>query len=211
MLITSAANFRNSTLYSSFSGPFWFFGLMVQVYLFFPLLYRIVKKLNIYVLLGIVFLLISILYYFDRKYDFSLFGNIIGHLPEIILGIYFAQKGITKPNVIVFLGSIFVFVISQFYGTVFPFSFLAITIILLYLITLVKPYVNDYFTRTLMYVGEISMILFVVNGPMRHLSFFRLENSELRAERVFLYLLILFFITYFLHRLYVYLTIRFRI
>ncbi len=211
MLVTSFANFTNSTLYKSFSGPFWYFGLMVQLYLIFPLLFRLVKKINIYIILGSVLILISALYLIDRKNDFSVFGNVIGHLPEVFLGIYFAQKGIIKPNMILFFGSIGVFAISQFYGTVFPFSFLAITIVLLYIISSLIPAMNNYFKRTLIYIGEISMILFIVNGPMRGLSFFSKIGTELRAERVFLYLIILFALCHFLHRIFIYLFAKLKV
>ena len=202
MLVTSATNVRNSTLYSSFSGPFWFFGLMVQLYLVFPFLFRLVRKVNIYLLLAITLFIISALYFVDRKTDFSVFGTVVGHLPESILGIYFAQKGITKPNIFFFIGSVALFIGSQIYGTLFPFSFLAITLILLYVIGFLKPFINDFFTKCLIYIGEISMILFVVNGPFRFLPFFQDLKPELRAERVFLYLILLFILSHILYIVY---------
>lgn len=211
MLVTSVGNFRNSTLYNNFSGPFWFFGLMVQLYLIFPLVYKLVKKINIYLIFSVFFIMISILYYVDRKYDFSIMGTVFGHLPEVLLGIYFAQKGLTKPNVLLFISCIFLFVASQFYGTLFPFSFLTITIILLYLVETLKPFINNFFPKTLIYIGEISMILFVVNGPLRLVPFFNLTNFELRAERVFLFLIVLFILSHFLYKVYCYISVKLQI
>ena len=211
LLVTSFGNFKNSTLYNNFSGPFWYFGLMVQLYLLFPAIYGIVKKVNIYLLLGIVYFAITGLYFYDRISDFSVMGTVFGHLPEVILGVYFAQKGFTKPNLFLFLGSIVVFIVSQFYGSLFPLSFLAITIILLYIISTLLQVMNGYYKQTLLYIGEISMILFVVNGPMRLLPFFSIENTELRAERIFLYLIILFVISHILYNIYAFLVKKLKV
>lgn len=211
-LITSVATFKYSTLYSNFSGPFWFFGLMVQVYVLFPLLFKLVKAFNIYQLLGICYCLIIVLYLFiSRKTDFSLFGTAIGHLPEIIAGIYFAQKSITRPNNLAFITAIAIFILSQIYGSLFPFSFLSITIIMLYMIDFLRQKMNRFFYEILLYTGSISMILFVVNGSFRTFPFFANSISEVRQERIFLYLLLLFFVCHFLHTFYVYITKRLKI
>ena len=211
MIASSFANFNNKTLYSSFSGPFWYFGLMLQLYLIFPLLFKMVQRINFLYVLVAVYVVIMGLYFVDRRSSFSLFGTVFGHLPEVLLGIYFAQKGITRPRFIWFLFGIIVFAISQYMGTVFPFSFLAITVILLFLFGSLGKIINDYFGRTLIYIGEISMILFVVNGPMRHLPFFNKIGAELRAERIFLYLIVLFVLCHFLHKFYDYLSIKLKV
>jgi len=205
LLATSVSNFSDTYLYKMISGPFWFFGLMVQLYIAFPVLYKIVKKYNIYLIYATTFLLIYLLYYLDRHSEFNLFGTVFGHLPEIFLGIYFSQNQKTKPSLLLFIISIFIFAASQFYWFVFPFGFAAITIIFLYLIESLKPCLNAFWTQVLLYIGKISMILFVVNGVFREFSLFSIKDMQLRGERVFLFLLLLFIFCHFAYKVYNYL------
>ena len=205
LLGTSVSNFSHTYLYKMISGPFWFFGLMVQLYIVFPMLFKIVKKYNIYLVFSIAFLLIYLLYYFDLNTEFSLFGNIIGHLPEVLLGIFFALNGKIKPTFSLFAISIFTFALSQFYGIIFPLSFVSITIILLFLIQNLKLYCSDFWKNAIVYVGEISMILFIVNGIFRVLSPFSIQDMQLRGERIFVYLILLFIVCHFVFKIYNYL------
>jgi len=211
LLGTSVSGFSDTYVYKMISGPFWFFGLMVQLYIAFPVLYKIVKKFNIYSIYAATFILISLLYYVDIHTEFNLFGNIFGHLPEIFLGIFFALNKKTKPSFLLFVISIFVYVLSQFYGFVFPFGFIAITLIFLFLIETLKPYLNSFWTNILLYIGKISMILFVVNGVFREFSLFSIKDMQLRGERIFLYLLLLFIVCHFVYKLYDYFYKKLRI
>jgi hypothetical protein len=207
-LMTSYSNFSffSNTLYKYFSGPFWFFGLMVQLYIVFPFVYKHIKKWNIYFVFSVVYIFIWLAHVFiSRKTGFTLFGTVFGHLPEVILGIYFANKNITKPNWKIFILAIPLFILSQKFGSAFPFSFLSITIIILFIVESLKKYVNDFFTKFIIYTGQISMILFVVNGPFRMFPFFSNTIHEIRDERIFLYLLILFPISHLLFKLYTFL------
>ncbi len=213
MLTTSASNFSSHYLYRMFTGPFWFFGLMVQLYIIFPILFKIVKKQNIYAVFSVSFIAIYLLYYLvDLQSDFALFGTVFGHLPELILGIYLAQQKITRPKLWVFVVGCIVFAGSQIYEFLFPLSFLAVTIVMIYLFDVLRKYLNSFFTGIILYIGKISMVLFVVNGTFRMFPIFaRLEDGSLRGERIFLYLLLLFICTHFLYLLYSFLTKKFKI
>lgn len=211
MLATSISNFRHSTLYAMFVGPFWFFGLMVQLYIIFPLLFFITKKYKLqFVFIGAL-LGIYALYYIDITTDFSLFGTIFGHLLEVILGITLALKGIKNTNTITFIICFIGFCLSQYFLELFPISFVCITVIMLYVINLFKPYFSKNLTQILSYCGEISMILFIVNGFFRNLEIFRIKDVVLRGERIFLYLILLFFVCHFVHKFYSYLIKKFKI
>jgi|SRR5690554_1411365 len=97
-----------------------------------------------------------------------------------------------------------------FIVVLFPLSFLAATILLVVLITQLKKITNDYFEITILYIGEISMILFVVNGPFRSYPLFDVDAS-LKFERMFLYMLLLFILCHVLYLLYSFLAKRLRI
>lgn len=208
LLATSLGNFRNSTLYGSISGPFWFFGLIVQLYVIFPFVFKLAKKYNFLTILGISYLLIYPLYYIDVKTDFSVFGIIIGHLPEVLLGVYLAQNKIIIPKFF-FIISLLIFLLSQKIVVLFPFSFISVIIMLLTLISWIRPYINSYFNGIFSYFGKISMILFITNGPLRSLPIFSQVSTELRAERIFLFLFILIILSHFLFLLYSNITKRF--
>jgi hypothetical protein len=113
-------------------------------------------------------------------------------------------------NFLTLLGALILFIASQMTEFLFPFSFLAMTILLLPLISGLQNISNDYFKRTIRYVGQISMILFIVNGPFRSLSWFDV-NPDLKFERIFLYLFILIIVSHLLYLLYKYLGERLRI
>ena len=211
LLSTSISNLRHSTLYAMFTGPFWFFGLMVQLYIIFPLLFKIVKKYNNYLVFFCSFLLIYTLYYFDLTTTFSLFGTIIGHLPEVLLGISLAINEKTKPSLLLFISCLILFVISQITTYIFPLSFLSMTIILIYTIEFIKKYLNSFWIEVLKYFGAISMSLFVVNGFFRLHPLFKIEDHSLRGERIFLYLVLLFIVTHYIHKIYIFISSKLRI
>ncbi|MNK18127.1 Acyltransferase family protein [compost metagenome] len=214
-LSTTYSSFFDKHLYAMFTGPFWFFALMIQIYIAFPFLYRIVKKLDsikFILLLLLIFGFMGIGQYFTSKSTLSLFGNIFGHFPEVLLGIFMAQNSIKKFSAPVFLISLIVFVGSQFSEFVFPFSFLAMTILLINLIQYLQKFTNKFFTEVVLYTGKISMILFIINGFFRSHPFFNLKDEPiLRGERILIYLLILFAVCHFLYLIYDWLTNKLRI
>ncbi len=212
MLSTSVSNFSSSYLYKMFTGPFWFFGLMIQLYIIFPFIFKIVKKQNIYFVFTASFIAIYLLYYLvDLQSDFALFGTIFGHLPEVILGIYFALQKITRPKLSILITSCIVFAGSQIYQFLFPLSFLSITIVMIYLFDILRKSLNPFLSEIMLYIGKISMVLFVVNGTFRMFPMFANIESTLRGERIFLYLLLLFICTHFLYKLYDFLTKKLKV
>lgn len=211
LLSTSFSNFSKYYLYKMFVGPFWFFGLMIQLYIVFPLLLNLVKKYNILVVYAITFALIYLLYYIDLTSNFSLFGTILGHMPEVLLGIYFATNSSKKITFYTFIISLTIFILSQLSIYFFPLGFVSVTLIIVYLIEFIKKYLSQFWISVLIYFGEISMILFIVNGFFRLLPLFNINDMLLRAERIFLYLLLLFITSHLIYKLYNYLILKLKI
>lgn len=211
LLATSASNFTHESLYKMLSGPFWFFGLMVQLYFIFPVLFKIVKFLPLYQSILLTICMVYLFYFLDIYSGFSVFGTIIGHLPEVLLGIYFAQNKLQKTSLFAFILSCITFIFSQWYWFLFPLSFLSITVILLYLFAIIKPYLSMFWINVISYVGNISMILFIINGIFRSNPLFDIKDSVLRGERIFLFLFLLFFVSHFIHQLYIFLVKKLKI
>lgn len=67
------------------------------------------------------------------------------------------------------------------------------------------------FKNVILYVGQISMILFIVNGPLRFFEFFRVEDPMNRALRIFLFIPLLFGLSHLLFMVYSFLTKKLKI
>jgi|APEBP8051072266_1049373.scaffolds.fasta_scaffold00210_25 Acyltransferase family. len=214
LLASTISNFTNVYLFKIFSGPYWFFGLIIQLYLLFPIFYKFLKRFNmksLWIPFLLVYLLIMPLHYFTAQNTFSLFGNVFGHLPEVFLGIAMAQKQFKSfSKGVVFLSAL-IFAGSQFFEFLFPFSFLCVTILLIQGISWLEENSNSFLKKFVLYTGTISMILFIVNGPLRSHPLFSIENQELRFVRILIFLPILFVLSHLLFKIYSFLTAKLKI
>ena len=155
------------------NGPWWFFGLIIQLYIFFPLLYKFISKYGFK-----AFALISIASYLFVYYalnNWHLTGGLtvmqhcIAHFPEFCLGIYLSKKENISVSIWAFLIALTIFVLGNFYEAFFPLTFLSVTYILIYLFVKViswdpKP---TMIRRVMIYIGSISMMIFVIHGMFR--------------------------------------------
>lgn len=211
LLGTTLSSFFKNSLYAMFSGPFWFFALILQVYIFFPFIYKMLIKASVKKLVAIVlvvYVLIFTLYLIGENQEinilgkntyFVVFGNLIGHLPEVFLGILLARfqhKGFSIW--LIFLAFV-VFIGSQLSEYLFPFSFLAISILLIEFIRLLQRIPSKKFEKIILYFGTVSMMLFIVNGPLRYLPLFDVEPLT-KFWRLPLFLLILLPLNHILYK-----------
>ncbi|MDR1809823.1 MAG: acyltransferase family protein [Prevotella sp.] len=167
-------------------GPWWFFGLIIQLYLLFPLLFTVLKRysekgffglgiisyLLIYAASGIILLLTNLpppLFTFVNKHTPAVFSIFIGHTPEFLLGMalaMFPSLKITKP---VLLVSLAVFILANVCASVFPLGFLSATILLLTLFRLIYIRFPQWFLSGFSFLGKISMCIFLFNAPVRNI------------------------------------------
>ncbi|MFN3020025.1 hypothetical protein ACK1KB_03425 [Chryseobacterium sp. TY3] len=98
---------------------------------------------------------------------------------------------------IVFAAGI-VFVLSQFFEIIFPLSFLAISILLIQAFNWLEKASPTLLKKIIIFTGEISMILFVVNGRFRFLPIF----SDFSMSQFMYYIPLLFGLSYILFLLY---------
>lgn len=203
---TGIANLREAW-YLSFSGPFWYFGLAVQLYLIFPLVYRFVQAQQLWmsILLAIVVLIADILLLpFATTAGIPLLANFPGHLPEFVLGILLASGKLQfRFGWLSFLFSAVVLAASQFSVYLFPLSFIAATTGILSLFELLKGTLKFRPLEVLLrFSGMISMSLFIVNGVFRELKWFRDADNNLIAQRILIYLPLLFAFSFAVHTLF---------
>lgn len=156
----------------SVNGPWWFYGLIVQLYILFPLLNRLYLKYGTKGLLVPVVLGYLLLFFVNPlvvKGDVNLMGSFPGHLAEFSLGIWLAHN----PAIVVrWWYYVIAFVVFSL-GNVFPeawlFSFLAVAFLLVGLSRRISGSGSQgsLFVRFLIYIGELSMYLFAVHGFLR--------------------------------------------
>lgn len=187
--------------YLSFSGPFWYFALAVQLYLIFPLLYRFVlnRKPVYSILLGMLVVLANTcLYPVARAAGMPLFANFPGHLPEFLLGILLASGKLKyRFGLLSLLPALALLIAAQFSVYLFPFSAIAATVAALSLFELLKGHIKIKSLAVLLrFTGTISMSLFIVNGVFRELKWFRDSDNNLVDQRIFIYLPLLFIFSF---------------
>ncbi len=164
------------------NGPWWFYSMIVQLYAVFPIIVWLYKKFKEKALFIIVILSYAILILFNDnfvKLDVTLYYQFIGHLPEFILGVFFATRKTIKLNIFIVAGAFILFIFGNIYKLPWYFSHLSITIILFFIVNyfLTKINKNKQTYKGIIFYGEISMYLFAVHGFLRG-PFVSLANEK---------------------------------
>ncbi|MFA7600377.1 MAG: acyltransferase [Bacteroidales bacterium] len=157
----------------SLNGPWWFFGLIFQLYLLFPLLFKLIKKYSwkafILVLILSYGLIYISLFVYQPNNSVTFMQNAPGHLPEFALGVFFALNKDKKINPLFIIAALVLFVSGNFFEVCFPFTFLSLTFLLICLFYFLYPYLqrSKLCYHSFIYFGEISMLLFAVHAFFR--------------------------------------------
>lgn len=154
-------------------GPWWFFGLIFQLYLIFPFLNKYIKRYQWKALVVICIVSYSWIYisqnYFKILWSIPLMQNSPGHIMEFCFGIWFAQNKGKTLHWIWLPISIAFFVLGNLFLPFYPSLCIAATIIFTFLFSYIKslcnkiPYTESFFS----YLGNISMLLFVTHSLFR--------------------------------------------
>jgi peptidoglycan/LPS O-acetylase OafA/YrhL len=204
--VTTYKSFFKNLIYE-YMGPYWYFSIAIQIYLLHPFFMSMFQSKNrgrakLYVIFIITsYCLIVPLYFCLKPTNISLFSNIIGHLPTLFLGIYLGVNSV-KVNQYLFLALLPILVLSQVYEWLFPFSFLMACLSLLsfgnFLFNSLPAVVVKIFRK----IGEISMIVFVLNGPLRMVSYFNAEPNLTDPAKLLQFTIVLFILSFLIYWLY---------
>ena len=168
------------------NGPWWFFGLIFQLYLIFPALFYFIKKYNIKAFLLICLCsytwTFSSLYYLPNIFEVSYFQNFPAHIPEFCFGMWLALNRDKKINNIFFFIALALFCLGNYHKVFFPFTFLSITIISIFTYQFLKniQIKKTLLKKILIFFGNISMTLFAIHGFLRS-PFVELSNTILNT------------------------------
>lgn len=162
----------------SMVGPWWFFGLIMQLYLLFIPLYYVIKRWGFkgfMVVLIISYILIFSLYQPLLSRDVFIMANAPGHLPELALGIFLALNPKFKVHKPYYPFLLVLFVVGNFNFYAFPFTFIISTYFLIILI--LKVFEEEhFFSNTIRFYGKLSLFLFITHGFIRNPLFVNSAN-----------------------------------
>lgn len=154
------------------SGPLWFFALIAQLYIIFPLLVSVTKKYGENMMLAIALTFIIITMFLNPvllRHHLSLYYTFVGQLPVFCLGIYFAARPLIKISDGIILVALLVFAIGNVNEYVWHFSFVAFTIFMLAVFIMLIPFLQRFkkLNAFLVFTGSFSLFLFAVHGMAR--------------------------------------------
>lgn len=152
------------------SGPYWFYSMIIQLYLCFPLLLKTHRKskYGLWIVMIISYIVILSTNQYLSSLGLSLFCNFIGNLPVFIIGMILALNREWKFSKWIWVASAGVFLIGQF--NVYLWSFSQIAFVLMTVpvfVYLYEKFSNSIVSKAVIFAGGLSMYLFAVNGFLR--------------------------------------------
>lgn len=167
------SNFLPDNIYHPI-GPWWFIGVILQFYLLAPLILHWLRRHGdkILYMLGAGSFLLELLLgpILSKQFDLNINHSILGHLDVCALGIWFARRGDFPLPRIVIVGAGGLFILGNFHaslwittGATFLLAALPLLRILSYRAQR-QPWIQD----DLMYIGQLSMYIFLCNGYLRN-------------------------------------------
>lgn len=157
----------------SLCGPWWFFGLIFQLYLLFPLLFILIKRFDWKALLGICLVAYGMIFLFREAMPaFSgsiLMQNAPGHLPEFCFGIWLYLNKDKNLSWVWLLTAVTLFCLGNFFSWFYPFTFLAVAVMTVFVYQALKSCRRRprLLSRFFVYIGGLSMALFATHGFLR--------------------------------------------
>lgn len=153
-------------------GPWWFIPFIFQFYFFFPLLLKLYEhwgRKGLFVIS--IFSIVFNLFFNGRVFDVNLYPTLIGHLPELCLGIYFSKNDFNRIRIhyIIFFIAFLINIFGNFYDPLWHLNHISALIILIFVFYSLSTQINKNAAskKIILFLGHISMPLFLVNGYLR--------------------------------------------
>ncbi len=187
LFLLMAYNFSYDTLFGSpipvlSAGPWWFCFLIIQLYLLFPIFFFIVKKIGSawWLIVVIAYIFIYAALPFSEAAGFPIFANAPGHLPEFIFGIALAMYPAVRVRWWHALVGLIVFCLSITNSWTFPLTFLSSSIVILFCCRHFLRLTENCrrCQASLLFFGNASMFMFIVNAQVRNITLRLYENTH---------------------------------
>ncbi|WP_131904140.1 acyltransferase family protein [Cocleimonas flava] len=153
-------------------GPWWFIPFIFQFYFVFPFLLKLHERWQE---TGLIALSAFCLVFTDtvegHLYGVNLYYTIVPYIPVFALGLCLAKKDtliseIHIPKSFVALALV-IFILGNIYQHLWVLSNISFILLFLVLMNIVIPKIKGSLHRLLIFTGQISMGLFLVNGFLR--------------------------------------------
>ena len=166
----------------SLCGPWWFFSLIVQLYLLYPILIKLKNKHLLFIVFAVWLIQLIIIIFTPGSIDY-LRINSIGHLPEFITGIYLARIKIHRIKFYHFVIALLIFISGCINKFCWVFSFFSVPVMAIYLYRFVEHDGKSYLQKFIIFMGRNSLYLFAVHGFLRP-PFIALGNKSIPLSAV---------------------------
>jgi uncharacterized sulfatase len=157
----------------SLNGPWWFYSMIVQLYMVFPLLLWLHRKfgnVSLVIISGFAYLLSYIYNPWFVENGSSLYFFFSANIPVFSLGIALGAKEKIQYNHLIGLGALILFGLGNYFLSFWYISHLMFTIsslVAIYYLFL-RNKKHGYFYKTILFYGELSMYLFAIHGFLRY-------------------------------------------
>jgi len=171
--ISGISNFLPDNVYHPI-GPWWFISVILQFYLIAPFILKSTQRYGntlLYALIGGTFLMERFLGpILDQSFALNINHTILGHLDTCALGIWLARKkSFSLPlTTIVLAGTLFI--LGNLNATLWITTGITVLIFALPAMRLISSKIlkNKLTSRVSLYLGNLSLYLFLCNGYLRH-------------------------------------------
>ncbi len=165
-------------------GPWWFYSMIVQFYLIFPLLRRLFDRYG-----AVALLLLSVFSYvlqllFNKTLEHQgllILTTVIGRLPVIALGLVLAKVDYVSMRWWLFPVALLLFYFGNYSEVGWVFTRVLFVVMTLYVYLFIKQFISFKRiipARLIFFIGSISMYIFAVNGFLRHPFMHAVLNTD---------------------------------
>jgi peptidoglycan/LPS O-acetylase OafA/YrhL len=157
----------------SVCGPWWFWSFIFGFYLVFPGIIWIYEKAGIKGLLGVVVVgyLFTIFGYAPlRSLNMNPYFLFAGHLPELCLGIFLAERNETRFPWWIVLLSFLAFTFGNWFEWLWPFANTGVAVLLVIFLGWMARTLDreKIFYRVISFIGVVSIYIFALQGFVRN-------------------------------------------
>ncbi len=161
------------------NGPWWFYSLIFQFYLVFPILLWLDKKAGnaALLVLSLIGLIFSVLIYkYLDAHSLNSMQFFTGHLPEFCLGIFLAKYDKIKIPAWLAIVAVLFFLGGNIIKWLWPLTFVSFTLLFIIIIQYFTRRRQNWPFKTFAFIGSVSIYIFACHGFLR-LNFIILANQ----------------------------------
>ncbi|RUA12250.1 MAG: hypothetical protein DSY82_01745 [Flavobacteriia bacterium] len=171
--ILGVSNFIPDNIYHPI-GPWWFISVILQFYLVVPFIFKGIQRYGNILVYGLIlssFLMKwALAPMLDQWFELNINHTILGHLDICVLGIWFAQRKYVSLSPLVIGTAGILFYLGNVHALAWKISGVSVVLFVLPAMRIASEKILQHqrASRVFLYIGNLSMYLFLCNGYLRH-------------------------------------------